>query len=420
VETTETVVIGAGHAGLAVSRCLAESSIDHLVLERADAAHAWRAERWDSLRLLTPNRMTRLPGFSYRGSDPDGFMRAAEVAAFVTAYASAIGAPMRPYTEVLRVSTVDDGFVVDTSQGPIGCRSVVVAVGACGTPRVPAVAGELPAGVTQIAPTRYRRPDDVPDGRVLVVGASASGAQLADELARSGRDVTLAVGHHTRLPRTYRGRDIHAWMDALGLLDQRDDEVDDLAKARRWPSLQLVGSPERRNLDLSALQAAGVEMVGRLVGVRDGIALFSGSLANLVADADLKMARILDQVDALVGGRGERPEPVHVSAPRTAARLAGFSAVVWATGFRPNHPYLEPDLLDETGEIVHAGGAMRRPGMYVIGLPFMRTRKSGFIDGAAADAQAIVDHVRGRGTRTTVARARDRMLVQPRSRCSSG
>jgi putative flavoprotein involved in K+ transport len=395
MERTDAVVIGAGHAGLAVSRWLGEAGIDHVVLEREDVAHAWRTERWDSLRLLTPNWMTRLPGRSYQGPDPDGFMTAAEVAGFVAGYASAIGAPVRPYTEVRRVTTVDGRFVVETSHGAIGCRSVVVAVGACGTPHVPAVADELPAAIAQITPTRYRRPGDVPDGRVLVVGASASGAQLADELARAGREVTLAVGHHTRLPRRYRGRDIHAWMDALGLLDQGVDDVEDLAKARRWPSLQLVGSPEHRDLDLTTLQAAGVELVGRLVGVRDRGALFSGALANLVADADLKMGRLLDQVDVLVGGRGERPEPVRVATPRTVAPLGGFSAVVWATGFRPNHPYLEPDLLDGRGAIVHDGGVMRRPGMYVIGQPFMRTRKSGFIDGAAADARAIVGHLQG-------------------------
>ena len=392
---TDVVVIGAGHAGLATSRCLADAGVEHLVLERADVAHAWRTERWDSLRLLTPNWMTRLPGWSYQGSDPDGFMTAAEVARFVEGYARAIGAPVRTHTEVRQVSTVEGGYAVDTSQGPVSARAVVVAVGACGTPRVPAVAADVPPSVVQITPTRYRRPGDVPDGRVLVVGASASGAQLAEELALAGRQVTLAVGSHTRLPRTYRGRDIHAWMDALGLLDQRDHEVEDLAKARRWPSLQLVGSPERRDLDLTTLQAAGVELVGRLAAVRDGTALFSGSLAHVCADADLKMGRLLDQVDELAGGgRGDRPAPVRVPEPRTAIRLGDVAAIVWATGFRPNHPYLERDLLDATGAIVHDGGVMRRPGLFVVGLPFMRTRKSGFIDGAAADARAIVERLR--------------------------
>lgn len=392
MERTDAIVIGAGHAGLATSRCLAEAGVDHVVLERAEIAHAWRAERWDSLRLLTPNWMTRLPGRAYRGDDPDGFMTAADVAALVDDYARAIGAPVRTHTEVHRVVTTDDGFVVHTADGTIAARAVVVAVGACGTPRIPVWSAAVPATVAQITPTRYRRPADLPDGRVLVVGASASGAQLAEELALAGREVTLAVGHHTRVPRRYRGRDIHAWMHELGF-HQRADDVDDLAKARRWPSLQLVGSPDSRDLDLSTLQAVGVTPVGRLAAVRDGVALFSGSLANMCADADLKMGRLLDQVDAMVGGRGQRPDPVCVPAPRTSAPLTDFAAIVWATGFSPLHPYLEPDLLDDRGAIVHEEGVTRRPGLFVTGLPFLRTRASGFLAGAEHDAPALVERL---------------------------
>src|SRR5215203_368806 len=212
MERTTVVVVGAGHAGLSVSRCLSAASIDHVVLERAEVANAWRTERWDSLRLLTPNWMTRLPDWSYRGDDPDGFMRAGEVVTALDRYRSLIAAPVRTHTRVLSVRTRGDGFQVLTDTGTISCRAVVVASGAYGTPRIPAIAADLPPTLHQLTPTRYRNPGDVADGPVLVVGSSASGAQLAEELALAGRRVTLAVGAHSRVPRTYRGDDIHRWM----------------------------------------------------------------------------------------------------------------------------------------------------------------------------------------------------------------
>src|SRR3954463_7500719 len=297
MQKTTVVVVGAGQAGLAMSSCLSERSIDHVVLERSEVANSWRTERWDSLRLLTPNWLTRLPGWSYRGSDPDGYMTAAEVVEYVDSYRNAIAAPVQSNTTVLCVTSSPSGFLVTTTQGTISCKAVVVATGSCSTPKIPVVANDLPTHIRQLAPIRYRRPGDVEDGRILVVGASASGVQLADELARAGRDVTLAVGAHTRVPRTYRDMDIHWWMDAIGLLDSRYDEVADIAKARRMPSLQLVGTPEHRTLDLNSLSDLGVELVGRLAGFTDRRAQFSGSLASVCADADLKMGRLLDQID---------------------------------------------------------------------------------------------------------------------------
>ncbi len=288
---TTVTIIGAGQAGLAMSHCLSERSIDHLVLERSEVANSWRTERWNSLRLLTPNWLSRLPGWTYRGDDPHGYMTASELVGFLEGYRLAIGAPVETNSTVLSVTATNLGYRVATEHGPVSCRAVVVAAGACSTPKIPSIASELSSQIRQLAPIHYRHPGDVEDGRVLVVGASASGVQLAEELARSGRDVALAVGQHTRLPRTYRGMDIHWWMDAMGLLDTRFDEVDDIAKARRLPSLQLVGSPEHRTLDLNALTDIGVELVGRLVGVNGGHAQFSGSLANTCADADLKMGR---------------------------------------------------------------------------------------------------------------------------------
>ena len=273
--TTDVVVIGGGQAGLAMSRCLTSRSIDHVVLERGETANSWRTERWDSLRLLTPNWLARLPGYSYRGDDLDGYMSAAEVATYLDDYRTSIAAPILTGVEVTHISSADGRHVVETTEGPWSARAVVLATGACSNPHVPAIASHIPRHIEQITPIRYRNPAQLSDGGVLVVGASASGLQLADELSRTGRDVTLAVGDHVRLPRTYRGMDIHWWMDAIGQLDERYDEVEDLERARRLPSLQLIGSPERRDLDLSTVASIGVALTGRLVGCHGHRAQFS-------------------------------------------------------------------------------------------------------------------------------------------------
>ena len=298
-------MVGAGHAGLATSRLLTERSIDHVVLERGEIANSWRRERWDSLRLLTPNHQSRLPGFRYDGPDPDGFMTAPDVADFIARYAAAAEAPVRTQTEVTAVRAGDAGFRVVTRNGELACRALVIASGACNVPAVPALRAAVPPSVESFTPFDYRNPESLPDGGVLVVGASATGVQLAEEIRASGRPVVLSVGEHVRLPRTYRGRDVLWWMEASGIWDQRYDEIEDLVRARRLPSPQLVGTPKRVTLDLNALSAAGVELVGRLAAIRDGKALFSGGLANMFALADLKMNRLLDTFDEWALGAGD-------------------------------------------------------------------------------------------------------------------
>ena len=294
IEHITTVVIGAGHAGLAASHFLSGRSIDHVVLERGEVANSWRDERWDSLRLLTPNWQSRLPGLRYEGPEPDGYMTVGEVTEFIEHFAKVSRAPVRTGVNVTSVRRTGDGYHVTTSRGEIRCRAVVIASGAYNQPTVPQFKDALPASVTQMTPSGYRDPAHLPDGKVLVVGASATGVQLAAELGRSGRPVTLSVGEHVRLPRTYRGRDVLWWMDASGVWDQRYDEVEDLTRARRLPSPQLVGTPERATLDLNALASMGVELVGRWAAVRDGRALLSGGLRNVFSLADLKMERALD------------------------------------------------------------------------------------------------------------------------------
>jgi putative flavoprotein involved in K+ transport len=237
-----------------------------------------------------------------------------------------------------------------------------------------------------------------------VVGASATGVQLAAELARSGRPVTLSVGEHTRLPRTYRGRDVLWWMDASGVWDQRYDELDDLTRARRLPSPQLVGTPERTTLDLNALESTGVGLVGRLAAVRDGRALFSGGLRNVFSLADLKMNRLLGTFDewARANGRDaeadapERFEPTRVPAStRLQLGLSGgeIQAIVWATGFRPDYGWLDVPVVDQKGQLRHEGGVVDSPGLYALGLPVLRRRKSTFIYGIEDDAREVIDHL---------------------------
>ncbi len=396
-------IVGAGQAGMAMSRCLTERSIDHVLVERGEPANAWQTERWDSLRLLTPNWMTRLPGHQYAGSDPHGYMRASEVVDFLLGYARSFDAPILTSTTVQEVSSRDGGYSVRTDRGTWQTRVVVVATGAAGTPHVPTVAADLPRSISQLTPSEYRNPMQLSEGRVLVVGASASGVQIADELARAGKPVALAVGDHVRLPRTYRGMDIHWWLDTLGFLDERWDQVEDLARARRLPSLQLVGSPEQRTLDLNAATAIGVELFGRLVGVTGDTLQFSGSLPNMCASADLKQQRLLEAIDqyALANGLDDelteptRPKPTAVSAFHTEIQLSDVETVIWATGYRPNYPWLEQHLLDRKGAIRHDGGVMTQPGMYALGLPFGRRRKSTFLDGVGPDAHDLSEHIVG-------------------------
>ena len=399
---TTVTIIGAGQAGLAMSRCLGERSVDHVVLERGQVANSWRTERWDSLRLLTPNWMSRLPGgHRYTGDDPDGYMTGGEVVRYLDGYRASFDAPIRDHTRVESVTTVDGGFRVSTTTGVVESAAVVIASGACSTPHIPPIAAALPPRIHQLTPIDYRNPDAIDGGRVLVVGASASGAQIADELRRSGREVTLAVGDHVRLPRSYRGMDIHWWMDTIGLLDERHDEVEDIRRARRLPSLQLVGSPERRTLDLNALHSVGVELVGRFTAVSGTTAQFSGSFANYCASADLKLGRLLDTIDRFAAEHGldseltppDRPPRTNVPEPATSLDVSDIATVVWATGFRPDYPWLEPDLLDHKGALRHDGGVLARPGMYVLGLPFTRRRKSSFLDGVGFDAIELSDHL---------------------------
>lgn len=404
---TTTVVIGAGQAGLATSWWLSKHAIDHVVLERGEVANSWRTERWDSLRLLTPNWQSRLPGFAYQGNDPDAFRTMPETVNFLASYADAIAAPVRTHTTVMSLRKQGDAYAVITDRGTWQCDSVVIASGACNLPVLPKVAQSVPAEIVTLSAMQYRNPLQIADGGVLVVGASATGTQIADELQRAGRQVVLAVGEHVRVPRVYRGRDIQWWMDRIGVLDERYDEIDDIVRARNVPSLQLAGYPDRRMVDLNSLTSIGVKLVGRLAGINDGKLQLSGSLRNVCALADLKMNRLLNSIDEWVGDNPlDQPieEPHRFDATRVEASppllmdlgRSGIRTIIWATGFRPDYSWLELPVLDHKGYIRHDGGVVSgAPGVYLMGMPFLRRRKSSLIDGVGDDARELSAHVLG-------------------------
>ena len=403
---TAVIIIGAGQAGLAMSRHLAMLSIDHVLLERGEVANSWRAERWDSLRLLTPNWQSRLPGFAFSGPDPDGFRTMPETIEFLCEYSASIAAPVETYTRVTRVSADQDGYLIATSNGAWRSRCLVIASGACNIAGVPQAAKSLPSDIQSVTPMDYRNPGQLPDGGVMIVGASATGIQLAQEIQASGRAVTLAVGEHVRAPRTYRGRDIKWWMDATGVLDMGLSDVDDITRVRNVPSMQLIGSPTHDSIDLNSLQDMGVAIVGRLVGLNGDRAQFSGGLANACRMADLKLNRLLSSIDDWARKAGldrsigapERPAPTRL--PETPAltmdlSAAGIRAVIWATGYRPDYSWLNVPVLDRKGRLRHEGGIVDAPGMYVLGLPFLRRRKSSLIDGVGDDARDLAAHLQG-------------------------
>ncbi len=401
---TDCVIIGAGHSGLAMSHCLTECSVDHVVLERGEVANSWKQERWDSLRLLTPNWQTRLPGFAYSGNDPDGYMTMPELTRFLEQYAEHISAPLHLNTTVTAVNPADEGYEVVTDRGTWRCDSVVLASGACGIANIPKVAETAPSSISMLTPQQYRNPNQLEQGGVLVVGASATGLQLAEEIHRSGRPVTISVGEHVRLPRTYRGADIQWWMDRLGIFDERFDEIDDINRGRNLPSPQLIGTPSQRSLDLNRLVIQGVDLRGRLAGFADGKAQFSGSLVNTCELADLKMNRLLTRIDeyALEQGLDSQLPPAR-RYPKTRVtpgtpllmdlQKNNIKTILWATGYRPDHAWLNLPAFDHKGRIRHRGGVVDQPGVYLLGAPLLRRRKSSFIHGAEDDAHDLCAHL---------------------------
>lgn len=414
VSAVDTVVVGAGHAGLATSRLLTQAGREHVVLERGRIGERWRSERWDSLRLLTPNWMLSLPGSRYGGPDPDGFAPAGQFVEMLEGYAASFAAPVVDATTVEQVRASGRGtsrYTVSTDGGTWHTRHLVVATGPHGAPLIPAGLDRAALrGATLITAREYRNPAQVAPGGVLVVGASASGVQIAEELQRAGRRVTLAVGRHTRIPRTYRGLDIYWWLEATGRLGRTLDEMRDRTAALRESSFQLIGRHHgvrpASEVDLAALQRLGVRLAGRLVEMTGGIARFDDDLAQRVAEAEATMHRVLDAVDEYAVDTGlvheiwpsERPTPVPLPpTPNTLdLRAEGIDTVVVAAGYRPHHPWLHLPVFGTGDAIRQRRGATSAPGVYTVGQRFQHRRDSGLITGAQHDATHVVDLITGR------------------------
>jgi putative flavoprotein involved in K+ transport len=393
----ETVIVGAGQAGLALSRVLTSVGRPHVVLERGRIGERWRSERWESLRLLTPNWLNRLPGAPAL-PDPDGYLDRRGVVEHLEAYAA--GAPVHERTTVLGVRRSRRGHLVVTDAGDWLARNVVIATGDCDVPRVPAIEADAPPFLHQLHATAYRRPARLPKGGVLVVGAGPSGQQIAAELRRDGRDVVLAAGRHARMPRTYRGRDVFAWLHDAGQLSVHADDVPDLAAARRTPSFPVSGARGGESLGVDGLAALGVVVTGRLTGFAGRYALFAADLDHELRAADRRMHRALGHIDRHIEQTRAAAAPADVRqpvsllpGPRSLDLGAGIRTVLWATGFARVYPWLEVPVLDAAGELVHREGVTAAPGLFALGLRFQRTRRSHFLGGVGEDAAQIAEAI---------------------------
>lgn len=400
----DTLIIGAGQAGLAMSQSLTSLGIEHVAVERGAIGERWRSERWPALRLLTPAWQTRLPGHRYTGRAPESFLAMPDVIAMLDEYARARSLPVLTRRTVLDVTSAGTDYLVHTSHETWLARSVVVATGYCDAPLLPDAARDVPCNIRQVVPADYRGAASLPSGAVLVVGASSTGVQIADDLIRAGRDVVIAVGRHLRMPRRYRGRDVLAWMEAMGLLRQRIDETASPDAARKQPSLQLVGDVEPRTLDLGVLHDKGALVVGHLSGFNGTIARFDDDLLATTVAADAKLAMLLARIDAFIGCLKRTVVaaepfvplwPRFVDAPRELDLCAhGVSTIVWATGYTRRYPWMRVHgALDARGDLAHVGGFLQPRGLYTIGMQFQRRRNSAFIDGVGLDAREIAQQI---------------------------
>jgi putative flavoprotein involved in K+ transport len=402
IEKVETLVVGGGQAGLAMSEHLSNCGVPHLVLERHRIAERWRSERWDSLVANGPAWHDRFPGMEFSDIDPDAFAPKERVADYFVAYAEKIAAPVRCGVEVKDVqrNAGGRGFRVETSEGAIEATYVVAATGPFQRPVIPAVVPE-DADVMQIHSNAYRNPDQLPEGAVLVVGAGSSGVQIADELLRAGKRVYLSVGPHDRPPRSYRGRDFVWWLGVLGKWDAQTPEP-----GTEHVTISVSGAYGGQTVDLRRLAAQGMTLLGLTRSFQDGVLNFAPDLADNLAQGDANYLSVLDEADAYVARNGLdlpqepdarkiEPDPDCVSDPILEINLAeaGIASIVWATGFAVDYSWLKVDAFDEKGRPKHQRGVSAEPGIYFLGLPWLSRRGSSFIWGVWHDAKHLADHI---------------------------
>ena len=402
-ERVETLVIGAGQAGIAMSEHLTRLGLPHLVLERHRIAERWRSERWDSLVANGPAWHDRFPNMEYPGIDPDAFPPKEQIADYMVAYARRFDAPIRTGIEVKRLSRIPGGFRAETSDGVIEARNVVSATGPFQKPLVPAVVSES-AGVLQIHSTAYRNPAALPEGAVLVVGAGSSGTQIADELNRAGRRTFLCVGPHDRPPRRYRGKDFVWWLGALGKWD-----IPTPAPGTEHVTIAVSGAYGGLNIDFRRLAGEGITLLGRADRYDEGRLAIASDLQANIANGDRYLANLLDECDAHVRAKGldlpedaearrRYPDPECLTQPILSLDLAaeGIGTIIWATGFGFDYGWLDLDVIDEKGRPVHDRGVTCEPGFYFLGLPWLTRRGSAFIWGAWKDAELLAGQIAAR------------------------
>jgi putative flavoprotein involved in K+ transport len=395
----QCVVIGAGQAGLAVSRELTQAGVAHVVLEKDRVGQTWR-QRWDSFCLVTPNWSVQLPGHPYDRDDLDGFMPRDEVVAYLERYATAVEAPLHEGVEVTSLVRTDGGFHLETSAGPLAARSVVVSTGAYQRPHRPPAAATLPADLLQIDVEQYRDPAGLPAGPVLVIGSGQSGCQIAEELHEAGRDVFLACGRAGWAPRRIGDRDLFWWLVEAGELAEPYGSLPGPA-TRLAANIQASGRGGGHDLHYRTLHALGVTLLGRFLGADGPLARFAQDLGESVAWADERNARLMNRIREVSAERGlplpeiDDPEPF---APETLEQLSlsGFGAVVFAGGFRPTYAsWIRcPDAFDELGFPLHEEGASTAvPGLFFVGVHFLRKRKSSLLIGVGEDAEIVARKV---------------------------
>jgi putative flavoprotein involved in K+ transport len=412
MESIDTVIVGGGQAGLALSHELARAGREHVVLERARLVERWRSERWDSLTLLSPNWMTRLPGWHYAGPDPDGFMHRDEVVGFYERYAASFAAPVHTGVTVASVD-VDDGgrgYLVTTDRDTWRARNVVVATGMFQQPRLPAWASQLSPDIMQVHSSRYRNPRQLALGAVLVVGSGASGFQIAEELNRHGRRVYFSLGRHERLPRRYRGHDVMWWLDRMGIFDQLASTPTDhwqhasAASAASPPSPALTGVDGGHDLDLHRLAADGVVLLGRITGATSGRLSIAPDLTENLRAGDAGFLAWQQRIDAYIRANGidappaPEPEVLPISSSeaqpldRLDGQVAGISAVVWATGFGSDFAWIHAPVLED-GRPVHYRGVSEAPGLFFLRIAPFYKRRATLIDGLDEDAGFLAEQI---------------------------
>ena len=402
VEKIDTLVVGGGQAGIAMSEHLGNRGVPHLVLERSRIAERWRSERWDSLVANGPAWHDRFPGMEFAGTDAEGFPPKEEVADYFVAYAEMIDAPIRCGVEVTEVRRNNGrpGFRVQTSDGVIEATSVVAATGPFQHPVIPDVVPQ-DAKIMQLHSSAYRNPAQLPDGAVLVVGAGSSGGQIADELLAAGKRVYLSVGPHDRPPRSYRGRDFVWWLGVLGKWDAVTPD-----SGREHVTIAVSGAHGGETVDFRRLAGRGMTLLGRTQSFDDGVLRFAPDLAENIAQGDANYLSVLDEADAYIDrngldfprdpdARNIGPDPGCVTDPILELELAqaGITSIVWATGFAVDYSWLKVDAVDADGKPKHQRGISPEPGIYFLGLPWQSRRGSSFIWGVWHDAKFLADQI---------------------------